>query len=214
MIGVQFDRDLRAVTCLGAHPDDIEVGAGGLIASLSVSHPECRFLFVIATGSDKREDEAEASARDLLGDRVKVVFGRMSDGMLPYAHLVDAKQFVRQAESMLEADLVIAPHIGDRHQDHRFVAELTHQIFRRQMILEYEIHKLEGDLGAPAIYHAMTESEATSKLEHLARHFPSQHGKPWYHRDTFAGLMRMRGVECLAPDGFAEAFHANRVTLS
>lgn len=214
MIGVQFHRELRGVTCIGAHPDDIEVGAAGLISSLADTNPDARFLFVVAAGDDRREDEAQASAHALLGDRVKVVFGHMADGMLPYAHLAEAKQFVRQAESMIDADLVIAPHIGDRHQDHRFVAELAHQVFRRQMILEYEIVKLEGDLLSPAIYHPMTADGAQAKLDHLARHFPSQQDKAWYHHETFAGLMRIRGVECLAPDGYAEAFHANRVSLT
>lgn len=214
MIGVRFETDLEAVICLGAHPDDIEVGSAGLISKLAESNQMTRFVFAIATGSDDREEEAISSAQDLLGDRVKVVFGRMTDNMLPYAHLKEAKQFVRQVSEMVGADLVIAPHIGDRHQDHRFIAELAHQVFRRQMILEYEIVKLEGDLGSPSIYHPMSSDEAQRKLDHLESHFASQHGKDWYHRDTFAGLMRVRGVESLAEDGYAEAFHANRVTLS
>lgn len=81
------------------------------------------------------------------------------------------------------------------------------------MILEYEIPKLEGDLGTPTIYHPMTTEEATAKVDHLALHFESQQQKPWYHREMFTGLMRIRGMECLARDGYAEAFHANRVTL-
>ena len=214
MIGVRFERDVEAVVCIGAHPDDIEVGAAGLIASLARANQTTRFLFAIAAGDDTREDEAMASAQDLLGDRVKVVLGRMTDNMLPYAHIRESKQFIRQASEMITPDLVIAPHIGDRHQDHRFVAELAHQVFRSQMILEYEIVKLEGDLGKPAIYHPMTSAEAAAKLDHLESHFASQHGKHWYHRETFAGLMRIRGVECLATDGYAEAFHANRVTLA
>ena len=51
------------------------------------------------------------------------------------------------------------------------------------------------------------------KLSHLERHFTSQQSKPWYDRDTFSGLMRLRGVESLAQDGYAEAFHATRIIL-
>lgn len=213
MIGLQFDRDLQAVLCIGAHPDDIEIGASGLVVSLARKNPACRFLFVIAAGSGVREEEAEVSAKNLLGDRVDLVFGHLDDGMLPYGHPVETKELIRSASSSIEADLVIAPHIGDRHQDHRFVGELSHQIFRSQMILEYEIPKLEGDLGTPSIYHPMTTEEAAAKVDHLSAHFESQQQKPWYHEEMFTGLMRIRGTECLAADGYAEAFHANRVAL-
>lgn len=214
MIRLGFIEEIQAVTCLGAHPDDIEVGSAGLIAKIARSNPDARFVFAIATGDDRREDEALASAQDLLGDRVKVVFGRMTDNMLPYEHAAEAKQFVRQVATLVDADLVIAPHIADRHQDHRFVAELAHQVFREQMILEYEVVKLEGDLGKPGIYHPMSAVEAGAKVGHLASHFASQHGKAWYAEETFRGLMRIRGVEALAEEGYAEAFHANRVALA
>ncbi len=154
-----------------------------------------------------------ASARTLLGDRVDIVFGGLSDGMLPYSQPVETKEFIRDAGSGVDADLVIAPHTGDRHQDHRFVGELSHQIFRSQMILEYEIPKLEGDLGTPTVYHPLTSDEAAAKVDHLTNHFESQHQKPWYHPEMFVGLMRIRGAECLAPDGYAEAYHSNRLTI-
>lgn len=214
MIGFRLDPAPRSVVCLGAHPDDIEVGAAGLLASLAKGDSATRFIFVIATGDDERKGEASESARSLLGDRVTLQFGAFADGMLPYSHAAATKEFIRTIASAADADLVIAPHIGDRHQDHRFVGEIAHQLFRAQMILEYEIVKLEGDLTHPNIYHPMSAAAAEAKLEHLASHFPSQQSKPWYDRDAFTALLRIRGVECLADDGFAEAFHANRVTIS
>jgi LmbE family N-acetylglucosaminyl deacetylase len=214
MIGLSFENHPRSVVCLGAHPDDIEVGAAGLLASLAAGSSEATFMFAIATGDRGRRKEASESARSLLGDRVTIEFGGFTDGMLPYSHAADTKEFFRSVAAAADADLVIAPHLGDRHQDHRFIGEITHQLFRSQMILEYEIVKLEGDLGRPNIYHPMTVAAAEAKLEHLASHFPSQHSKPWYDRDAFISLLRIRGVESLAEDGFAEAFHADRATIS
>ena len=37
--------------------------------------------------------------------------------------------------------------------------------------------------------------------------FPSQHGKRWFQEETFLSLMRLRGMECNAPSGYAEAFY-------
>ena len=51
------------------------------------------------------------------------------------------------------------------------------------------------------------------KLNHLERHFASQHSKPWYDRETFQGLMRLRGLECRSPSGYAEAFQARKLVL-
>ena len=215
MIGLRFERAPSSVVCLGAHADDIEVGAAGLLTSIATANPDTRFLFAVATGGSVRQKEAIESARSLLGDRVSIEFGGLGDGMLPYAHPVETKDFVRSAATILDgADLVLAPRRTDRHQDHRFVAELAHQVFRKQMILEYEIVKLEGDLAPSGIYHPMTESAAEAKLSHLSTHFESQHDKAWYNRETFVGLLKIRGVEALAPDGYAEAFHADRLDLS
>lgn len=215
MIGLRLDRELTSVVCLGAHPDDIEVGAAGLLRSLADANPDTRFLFVIATGDEARRNEAVESATNLLGDRVSVELGGFGDGMLPYAHAVATKEFVRSAAShMADAELVLAPRRTDRHQDHRFVAELAHQLFRHQMILEYEIVKLEGDLARGGVYHPMTSAEAEAKLDHLSKHFASQHDKSWYDRETFRALLRIRGIEALAGEGYAEAFHADRISIS
>lgn len=215
MIGLRLERAPASVVCLGAHPDDIEVGAAGLLASLAATNPDTRFLFAIATGDAVRQKEAVASAKSLLGDRVSVELGGLGDGMLPYAHQVETKDFVRSAANqMVDADLVLAPRRTDRHQDHSFVAELAHQVFRKQMILEYEIAKLEGDLSPSGIYHPLTKVAAEAKLDHLLTHFESQHDKAWYDRETFLALLRIRGIEALAEEGYAEAFHTDRASIS
>lgn len=213
MIGLSFERPPTVVLCLGAHPDDIEVGAAGLLRKLAAADGETRFVFAIASGDDTRVDEADASALDLLGDRVTVDCARLTDGFLPYSHAAETKEFFKSCAGETPPDLIISPYREDRHQDHRFVGELAHQVFRHQMILEYEIVKLEGDLGQPGFYVPLTSSEARAKIDHLESHFGSQHQKSWYDREAFSGLLRIRGVESRASEGFAEAFHTTRINL-
>jgi hypothetical protein len=43
--------------------------------------------------------------------------------------------------------------------------------------------------------------------------FPSQHGKRWFQRETFFSLMRLRGMECNAASGYAEAFYAHKLLI-
>ena len=37
--------------------------------------------------------------------------------------------------------------------------------------------------------------------------------KRWFRPETFRGLMALRGVECNAPEGFAEAFHVRKLVI-
>jgi LmbE family N-acetylglucosaminyl deacetylase len=213
MIDVRFAAPVRVVACLGAHPDDIEIGAAGTIARLASTNPDCVFRFVIASGDETRAAEAEESAAKLLGDRVVTIVGAYPDGSLPYADPAGAKEFYRDALDGLVPDVVFSPALGDRHQDHRFVADVAHQLMRDQVILQYEVHKSDGDLTRPGVYVPLTAAEVDAKTEHLAATFASQHTKPWYDEEALRSLMRLRGVECRAPDGYAEAFFADRIVI-
>jgi hypothetical protein len=43
--------------------------------------------------------------------------------------------------------------------------------------------------------------------------FRSRRAKCWFTREAFDGLMRIRGVECAAAEGYAEAFHGHKLLL-
>jgi LmbE family N-acetylglucosaminyl deacetylase len=109
----------------------------------------------------------------------------------------------------------VLTHRGDdAHQDHREVSRLTWNTFRDATILEYEIPKWDGDLGQPNLYVPLSEQMLQRKIALLTEHFASQRSKDWFDRETFAGLARLRGMECRAPERFAEAFVARKIALS
>jgi len=201
------------VVCLGAHADDIEIGAGGTIATLADRHPDTEFVFIVMSAAGERLSEAMESAERLLGDRVVCHVGSFTDGYLPYADAAGVKDFIRSAANGIAPDLVLAPHSADKHQDHRFVADLALQVFRGPLILEYEIVKFDGDLGQPNLFVPLTAEAAAFKLDHLATSFPSQHDKPWYAKEAFEALLRVRGIESQSDSGLAEAFHATKVVI-
>jgi hypothetical protein len=93
------------------------------------------------------------------------------------------------------------------------VAELTWNTFRNHLIWEYEIPKYEGDLGRPNLFVPLTRQQADRKVELLMQHFASQSARSWFRPDTFHGLMSIRGVECAAAEGRAEAFHALKLVV-
>ncbi len=93
------------------------------------------------------------------------------------------------------------------------VSELTWQTFRNHTILEYEVPKYDGDLGAPNVFVHLDERLCQLKVENLLDKFPSQRHRPWFSRELFMALLRLRGMESNAPSGYAEAFHARKLVL-
>jgi hypothetical protein len=51
------------------------------------------------------------------------------------------------------------------------------------------------------------------KIELLNMHFGSQHSKQWFDSELFLGLARLRGMECRAPESYAEAFFARKLVV-
>ncbi len=99
------------------------------------------------------------------------------------------------------------------HQDHRLISELTWNTFRDHFILEYEIPKYDGDLGHPNLFVPVGYEMCEQKVRYLMDAFESQRSKRWFQPETFFSLMRLRGMECNAPSGYAEAFYSRKLVL-
>lgn len=210
----QAGTGLRDVLAIGCHSDDIEIGAGGSLLTLTRAVPGLRVHWVVLAAAGARADEARASAADFLASAAEpvVVLHEFRDGFLPYEGTA-VKEAFEDLKARVDPQLILTHWSGDFHQDHRLASELTWNTFRRHTILEYEIPKVDGDLGRPNVYLPLTEAVAREKVELLSRHFGTQRSKHWFDADTFLGLMRLRGLEAVAPDRYAEAFHARKLTL-
>lgn len=202
---------IRRLVALAAHPDDLEIGAGGTLLALATANPGLLVHYVLLTGEALREAEARDAAKAFLpGARVTFTSHGLPDGRLP-AHWQQVKEAVEAAAAGPEPDLVLAPATDDAHQDHRTVAELVTTAFRGPLVLRYEIPKWDGDLGRPNLYLPMDESLARQKVALLDACFPSQHGRSWWDAEVFLGLARLRGMECRAR--YAEAFHCSKAVV-
>ncbi len=198
--------------CIGAHSDDIEIGCGGTLLRLAEEFPGLDMTWVVLSAAGEREAEAHDSARALFASSatLRFVCGGFLDGYLP-AEFGRAKEFFASLSRSVTPDIVFTHRLEDRHQDHRVAGELTWQAFRDHWVLEYEIPKYEGDLGSPNFYVSLTAGQRDRKLDHLRTHFATQRSKTWFRDETFDAVMRLRAIECRAPEGFAEAFHARKV---
>jgi len=201
------------VLCLGAHCDDIEIGSGAALMRLAAQQP-LNVTWTILCSDVTREREARRSARLFLRQArmQRVLIGRFRDGFLP-AQWHDVKERIEELKQLPRPDLILTHERDDRHQDHRIVCELTWNTFRNHLILEYEICKFDGGLNQPNLYIPVDAKLAERKWRQLARAYRTQAAKPWFTADAIRGLMAVRGVECRAPSGFAEAFHARKLAL-
>jgi LmbE family N-acetylglucosaminyl deacetylase len=203
-----------SVLCLGAHSDDIEIGTGGTILGWIASGIRLTVHWCVLSATGSRATEAEASARAFLAGSVssKVQLGEFKDSFFPYQS-ADIKAWLKGVKAEFEPDVILTHVRNDAHQDHREICQLTWNLFRNHLILEYEVPKWDGDLGQPNLYMPLTSALLERKIELLLTHFGTQRSKDWFDAEIFTGLARLRGMECRAREGYAEAFVLRKGTL-
>jgi LmbE family N-acetylglucosaminyl deacetylase len=202
------------VLCLGAHSDDIEIGCGGLILSLIKSGRAIDVTWVVFSAPGEREREARRGASLFLkgAARIDVVIKQFRDGHFPYEGAAVKAAF--ETLKRTKPDLVLTHYRHDRHQDHRVLSDLAWNTFRDHLVLEYEIPKFDGDLGQPNLFVPLSRTLSLRKANYLNKAFGTQRDKHWFSEETFVGLMRLRGMECRAPGGYAEAFYSRKTVVS
>jgi LmbE family N-acetylglucosaminyl deacetylase len=200
------------VLCLGAHPDDIEIGCGGTLLTLA-ARTDVEVHRLLLTGTPDRIDEAMNAAAAFGGGGTDTA--GLPDGRLPAEWNV-VKDFLEERAAALRAagrapDLIFAPRPDDAHQDHALVGSLVATVWRDAAVLHYEIPKWDGDFGPMTHYVPLSAELAEQKYQLLTRCYPSQVSRDWWDREMFLGLLRLRGMECRAQ--FAEAFRTTKMII-
>jgi LmbE family N-acetylglucosaminyl deacetylase len=203
------------ILCLGAHSDDIEIGCGGFVLDLLRRRRRVEVDWIVFSAAAAREREARRSAALFLrgAARQRVAVHGFRDGFFPYVGGAIKKAF-EALKAEANPDVILTHYREDRHQDHRLLSDLTWNTFRNHFILEYEIPKFDGDLGAPNCFVALTRSTCARKVKYLTTSFGTQRDKHWFSAETFMGLMRLRGLECRAAGGYAEAFYTRKLVVA
>jgi LmbE family N-acetylglucosaminyl deacetylase len=202
------------VLCLGAHSDDIEIGAGGTILNWIENGTSLDVRWVVFSAPGARAEEAAKSADKFLqgAARREISLFEFRDGYFPQqAALKDCFEELKRGAA---PDIILTHRRDDAHQDHRQVAQLTWNSFRDHLILEYEIPKWDGDIGRPNVYQPLKQATLERKIELLHAHFATQRSKDWFDPETFRALARLRGMECRALERAAEGFVMSKAILS
>jgi LmbE family N-acetylglucosaminyl deacetylase len=206
---------VRRILLVGAHSDDIEIGAGGTILSLAVQHPDLEVWWVVFSARGGRAEEAQKSAEEFLSgvSRRQIRIESFRESYFP-SDWAGIKEYFEQLKKEIDPDLVFTHYRHDRHQDHRVLSDLCWNTFRNHLILEYEILKFDGDFGQPNVFVPLSKEMADRKVNLLLKHFQSQSTKHWFTRDSFEAVHRIRGVESASSTGYAEAFYCRKLVLT
>jgi LmbE family N-acetylglucosaminyl deacetylase len=196
------------VLCIGAHPDDVEIGCGGTLLELA-ARGETTVSTVILTGTPERRREAELAGPRFFPETTVTVLD-LPESRLPQDWGA-TKAALQDLGKVSQPDLLFVPRIDDAHQDHRLIGQLASTVWRDTLILHYEIPKWDADLVPPTHYVAVSEANARRKVELLNLSYPSQQHRDWWDDELFLGLMRLRGIE--SRNRYAEGFFAAKVAL-
>lgn len=159
-----------------------------------------------------RATEALTSANRFLdaAGQKDVVIEDFRDGFFPYLG-ASIKESFEKLKARIAPDLILTHYREDLHQDHRLVSQLTWNTFRDHLILEYEIPKYDGDIGTPNFFVHLDSASCRRKVSQILECFPSQRARDWFSEDAFYALLRLRGLECNAPQKYAEGFYCRKL---
>lgn len=204
----------RTILFLGAHCDDIEIGCGATMRRLVQQYPDAAYQWVVFSSDEQRAAETRHAAEILLAGAKEqtITIKAFRNAFFPFLG-IELKEFFEELKQSVSPDLIFTHYREDRHQDHRTLSDLTWNTFRSHLVIEYEIPKYDGDLGQPNLYVPVTEAMMKQKIETLMTCYATQANHQWFTPETFSGLMRIRGIECDSPTGYAEAYFARKFVV-
>ena len=217
MIKFNLSKDKNStlkILCLGAHSDDIEIGCGGTILRLIEEMEKVEVKWIVFSADGQRAEEVNKSTKLFLAHACKkdIVIKHFRESFFPYIGS-EIKKYFEEIKGEFKPDIIFTHYRYDLHQDHRLISELTWNTFRDHLILEYEIIKYDGDLGAPNLFIHLNEKKCKKKIESIIECFKTQKNKDWFTPDAFFSILRIRGIESKAPEEYAEAFYCRKVII-
>lgn len=199
----------KRVCFIGAHPDDIELGCGALIAHISA-----KTEVMCYTMSDNQKNP-------LLGTIVQEHYASMAVLGVPQDHVVvsqfETRRFPQARQEILEyliginrsfhPEIVFVHTKSDIHQDHGTVTEESLRAFRGTTVLGFDV--IRSSYGFfPNFLVEVTEEDVERKIAALAQ-YHTYESKYYFSPEVTRATLIRQGA--LAERPYAEGFDILRV---
>lgn len=199
----------KRVLFIGAHPDDIELGAGALLHHIA---PLCNILCV--TLSDNQQNpslkklvEEHYSSMSVLGiPREKVVLARFITRNFPDARQ-DILEFMLKLRTDFKPEVIFVHSPQDIHQDHNVVTEEALRAYRGITVLGFDVIRSSNGFF-PHFLVEVNEEDVNKKIEALAE-YKTYADNYYFNAELLRAIMIRHGS--LAERRFAEGFDILRV---
>lgn len=207
MSGMQFYG--KKICFIGAHPDDIEIGCGALIARIA-GKTDVRCV----TFSDNQKNP-------LLGQLVEEHYASMAVLGVPRERVdllnFETRRFQEHRQDILESmitilkeddpDIVFVHSKSDVHQDHGVLTQEALRAFRGRTVLGFDV--IRSSYGFfPDFLVGVGESDVQKKLDALAC-YKTYEGKYYFSPDVTRATLIRNGAICEQP--YAEGFDILRI---
>lgn len=130
----------KTIVVIGAHPDDIEIGCGGLLSHLSVPTRDNTVMAIVLSCSTARHKEAMDGLK-LLG----VPMGMATILSLPDGSITPSPEAIAAVEQTVKhANVIFTMSPWDTHQDHRAAYEISCSACRRMEATLISYHSISS----------------------------------------------------------------------
>ena len=199
---------IEKVLVLAPHPDDAELGCGGLLALLREQNVEV-FICVFSLCE---LSVPEGFPKDVLANECKnssLTLGVPEENLIIKKYPV--RRFDEHRQDILEdiivlrrdikPDMVLMPSLDDIHQDHEVIARHAARAFKTIKVLSYELpwNQMNANLN---FFVKLSKHHIEAKKNALSKYESQKHRT--YTGDFLSNLAKVRGVMC--GHDYAEAF--------
>ncbi|MBT3189535.1 MAG: hypothetical protein HN736_00720 [Anaerolineae bacterium] len=199
----------KRVLFIGAHPDDIELGAGALIHNIL---PHCDVTCVTLSDNQKNPklqnvlSEHYQSMKVLGVPRENVIVEEFETRYLP-AHRQEVLEYLLKLRREIKPDIIFTHSEEDIHQDHNAVTQEALRAYRGITVLGFDVMRSSHGFF-PNFFVEVSEEDVNKKIEALSQ-YKTYQDKYYFGAELLRATMVRHGA--LAEKSFAEGFDILRI---
>ena len=179
---------------IGCHPDDIELGCGGLINKLKNQHKI--YTLILSKNLDQPEHknlviESKKSLKILGVKEKNIIFGDFKSREFSYQRQKIVDYLWQIKKKIKPTCIFITPF--DLHQDHQVCNMESKRVFREKSILEYDLVRSTLDRNH-SMFVELTKKELDVKIKALEQ-YKTHSKRNYFKKQTITSIAQAGGIK-------------------